>query len=102
MPRPTAAQLASGSATVVISTVALLLLTRTTNGFAVAAIGIASLGLGVLVALALPVRRGTTQAETARGATAASAAPGGPTHHLPDARAHSGAEARVGEHSLRR
>ncbi|MFJ8074684.1 hypothetical protein ACIQ7Q_12315 [Streptomyces sp. NPDC096176] len=102
MPRPTAAQLAYGSATVVFSTVALLLLTRTTNGVAVAAIGIASLGLGLLVALALPIRRGTTQAGTAQGATAASAAPDGLTHHVRDSRAHSGAETRVGEHSLRR
>lgn len=101
MPRPTAAQLAYGSATVVFSTVALLLLTRTTDGVAVAAIGIASLGLGLLVCLALPVRRGG-RPEAARGASAASAAPDGLTTHAPEARRHAGAGVRAGEHSLRR
>ncbi|MFP1626885.1 hypothetical protein ACLB9X_17300 [Streptomyces sp. 5K101] len=57
MPRPTAAQYAYGSATVVLSTVALLLLTRTTDGIAVAAIAVLALALGLAVALALPVRR---------------------------------------------
>ncbi|MER6616501.1 hypothetical protein [Streptomyces xantholiticus] len=101
MPRPTAAQLAYGSATVVFSTVALLLLTRTTDGIAVAAIGIASLALGLLVAMTLPLRRRPRQAGTAAG-PAASAAPDGLTTRVPAPRSHTGAEARVGEHSLRR
>ncbi|UYQ62350.1 hypothetical protein [Streptomyces peucetius] len=102
MPRPTAAQLAYGSATVVFSTVALLLLTRTTNGVAVAAIGIASLALGLLVAVTLPVRRRTGPARAAAAAAVPAAAPDGLTARVPAARAHTGAEARTGEHSLRR
>ncbi|MFI1013288.1 hypothetical protein [Streptomyces sp. NPDC020965] len=63
MPRPTAAQLAYGSATVVLSALALLLLTGTTHGLGVAAIGIASMALGLLVA-ALPIGRGGRAAST--------------------------------------
>ncbi|MER7106395.1 hypothetical protein [Streptomyces sp. NPDC000229] len=55
MPRPTAAQLAYGSATVVFATVAMLLLSRTTTGLGVALIGVAALALGLLVATTLPV-----------------------------------------------
>ena len=103
MPRPTAAQLAYGSATVVFSTVALLLLTRTTNGVAVAAIGIAALALGLLVAVSLPLRRRTRPAGTAAADPAVSAAaPDGLNNRVPAARTHTGAGARVGEHSLRR
>lgn len=54
MPRPTAAQFLYGSATVVISALALLLLFRTESGIGVAAVGTASLVLGLLVALVLP------------------------------------------------
>ncbi|MFF3322039.1 hypothetical protein [Streptomyces sp. NPDC002889] len=116
MPRPTAAQLAYGSATVVLSTVALLLLTRTTNGVAVAAIGVAAMMLGLLVAVALPMRRAARSAVRRSRATAAgvstpagvtappAAAPSsdGLTTRVPGPRARAGAEARVGEHSLRR
>lgn len=102
MPRPTAAQLFYGSATVVFSTVALLLLTRATHGVAVAAIGIASLGFGLLVALALPVRRRTGPALSTRVTTTVAASPDGVTTAVAPARAHTGAESRVGEHSLRR
>ncbi|MGN9794089.1 hypothetical protein ACTMTU_23720 [Streptomyces sp. OZ13] len=101
MPRPTAAQLAYGSATVVFSTVALLLLTRATDGVAVAAIGIASLALGLLVALTPPLvhraarPRAATAPPTATASDALTARPSA-------ARAHAGAETRVGQHSLRR
>ncbi|MGI5482559.1 hypothetical protein [Streptomyces lavendofoliae] len=54
MPRPTAAQLAYGSATVVFATVAMLLLSRTTTGLGVALIGVVALALGLLVAMTLP------------------------------------------------
>ncbi|MGW7430037.1 hypothetical protein ACWGIN_10825 [Streptomyces sp. NPDC054861] len=57
MPRPNAAQLAYGSATVVFSTVALLLLSRTTDTLGIAVICAAGLLLGVLVAVTLPARR---------------------------------------------
>ncbi|MEV4682057.1 hypothetical protein [Streptomyces kurssanovii] len=101
MPRPTAAQLAYGSATVVLSTVALLLLTRATDGVAVAAIGIASLGLGLLVALTPPLHHRATRPPTAAAPPTATASDA-PTARTSAARAHAGAETRVGQHSLRR
>ncbi|GAA4917857.1 hypothetical protein ACFPM3_33110 [Streptomyces coeruleoprunus] len=88
MPRPTAAQLAYGSATVVCSTVALLLLFDPA-GAGVALIGVVALLLGLLVTLAAPVRRAR--------AAAASAAVSGPSARVPGPRA----RARTGEHSLR-
>ncbi|MEU6929126.1 hypothetical protein [Streptomyces sp. NPDC046385] len=57
MQRPTAAQSAYGSATVVLATVALLLLSGTTTTLGIAAICAAGLVLGVLVAVTMPVRR---------------------------------------------
>ncbi|MEU6985572.1 hypothetical protein ABZ946_19405 [Streptomyces sp. NPDC046324] len=54
MPRPNAAQLAYGSATVVFSTVALLLLSRTTTPLGIAVISAAGLLLGLLVAVTMP------------------------------------------------
>jgi hypothetical protein len=112
MPRPTAAQLAYGSATVVFSTLALLLLTRTTNGIAVAAIGVASMALGLVVAVALPMGRtaqGTRTAKAAHtartnhaAASASAASADGLTTRVPTSHAHAGAETRVSEPSLRR
>ncbi|MFF2508379.1 hypothetical protein ACFVTY_34205 [Streptomyces sp. NPDC058067] len=55
MPRPTAAQLAYGSATVICSTLAMLLLSRTSSGLGVAVIAVAALGLGLLVAMTVPL-----------------------------------------------
>ena len=46
MPRPTAAQLSYGSVTVVFSTLAMLLMSRTSSGIGVAVIGTAALALG--------------------------------------------------------
>ncbi|MFE3599373.1 hypothetical protein [Streptomyces sp. NPDC059142] len=57
MPRPTAAQLAYGSATIVCSTLAMLLLSGTSTGIGVAVIGVAALGLGLLVAMTVPLPR---------------------------------------------
>ncbi|MFF8964239.1 hypothetical protein ACF1BK_16025 [Streptomyces globisporus] len=113
MPRPTAAQFAYGSATVVATTLALLLLFRTESGVGVAAVGATALALGLLVALRLP-RPGHPTAEGAgRTATDRAAAR---THHalegigarerVPAARSSerpSGrSSARTDEHSLRR
>ncbi|MBT2366975.1 hypothetical protein J7E88_17070 [Streptomyces sp. ISL-10] len=110
MPRPTAAQYAYGSATVVFSTVALLLLTRTTGGIAIAAIGVLALALGLAVALALPVRRSTAHGQPAareadRAAANHASAPAtsaaahdGLTTRVPAPRARAG----VAGHSLRR
>ncbi|MFG2647255.1 hypothetical protein [Streptomyces sp. NPDC048436] len=54
MPRPTPAQLAYGSLTVVFSTLAMLLLSQTSSGPGVAVITAAALGLGLLVAMTVP------------------------------------------------
>lgn len=78
MPRPTAAQFAYGSATVVATTLALLLLFRTESGVGVAAVGVAALALGLLVAVRLPLPRHRAAEEAGRTATA-HAAPR--THH---------------------
>ncbi|THA81868.1 hypothetical protein [Streptomyces sp. A0592] len=66
MPRPTAAQLAYGSATVIVSTIAMLLLSQTSTGLGVAVISAAALALGLLVALTVPApkRRGRHAART--------------------------------------
>ncbi|WP_406096527.1 hypothetical protein [Streptomyces sp. NBC_01013] len=113
MPRPTAAQLSYGSVTVVFSTFAMLLLSRTESGIGIAVIGTAALALGLLVAVTvpLPARRNTAKAASTRAAVsahrdsvAAAAEPEGRTldpvqSRIPAARP---ASERVGEHSLRR
>ncbi|MFG2885348.1 hypothetical protein ACGFYV_24160 [Streptomyces sp. NPDC048297] len=66
MPRPTAAQLAYGSCTVIFSTLAMLLLSETGSGLGVAVIAVAALALGLLVAMTVPLPRSrpaTSQAE---------------------------------------
>ncbi|WP_329117908.1 hypothetical protein [Streptomyces sp. NBC_01465] len=98
MPRPTAAQLSYGSATVVFSTVAMLLLSRTETGVGVAVIVLAALVLGVLVAVTVPMPKAARAALEDR--TAASV----PTARVPQPRvrtSRTGAE-RVSEPSLRR
>ncbi|MGW0734160.1 hypothetical protein [Streptomyces sp. NPDC002851] len=57
MPRPTVAQLAYGTATVVFATLALLLLARTQSAIGIALVAVAALGLGLLVAVTLPAPR---------------------------------------------
>ncbi|GAA0284568.1 hypothetical protein GCM10010302_23410 [Streptomyces polychromogenes] len=82
MPRPTAAQLAYGSATVIVSTIAMLLLSQTSTGIGVAVISAAALALGLLVALTVPLPRRRGRHAAARGAVrrggaaAPAAAPG--------------------------
>ncbi|MEF9883178.1 hypothetical protein [Streptomyces sp. P9-A4] len=91
MQRPNAAQLAYGSATVVLATVALLLLSRTTTTLGITVISLAGLLLGLLVAVTMPVR--TTVVKTA-----ARVAP--PTANepvrVPAARMGAGADTRTG------
>ncbi|MEU2159149.1 MULTISPECIES: hypothetical protein [unclassified Streptomyces] len=92
MPRPTTAQLVYGSATVVIATVAMLLLSRTTTGIGIAVIGIAALALGLLVAMTVPLPSPAKAkaAHTMRphrgaavpGGTGAAAEPVTPVHSL--------------------
>lgn len=55
MPRPTAAQLAYGSFTVIFSTLAMLLLSQTSSGAGIALIAVAALALGLLVAMTVPM-----------------------------------------------
>ncbi|MGW6456996.1 hypothetical protein ACWF94_13925 [Streptomyces sp. NPDC055078] len=98
MPRPTAAQLASGSATVIFSAFALLLFTRTTNGLGVAAVGVASMALGLLVATALPMSRAA--ARTVRRPVHGGR-PAAPVDGLTARVAASREPAGVGEHSRR-
>lgn len=78
MPRPTAAQFAYGSATVVVTTLALLLLFRTESGIGVAAVGTTALALGLLVAVRLPLPRHRGAERAGQTATAHAAAR---THH---------------------
>ncbi|MEU3249976.1 hypothetical protein [Streptomyces sp. NPDC006997] len=59
MPRPTAAQLAYGSSTVLLSTLAMLLLSQTSSTVVIAIIAVAALALGLLVALTLPTPKRT-------------------------------------------
>ncbi len=56
MPRPTAAQLSYGSVTVVFSTLAMLLLFRTSSGIGIAAVSTAALVLGLVVSVTVPTK----------------------------------------------
>ncbi|GGT14512.1 hypothetical protein [Streptomyces chromofuscus] len=59
MPRPTAAQLAYGSCTVIFSTLAMLLLSQTSSGVGIAVVAVAALLLGLLVAMTVPMPKRT-------------------------------------------
>ncbi|MFF9685978.1 hypothetical protein [Streptomyces sp. NPDC014623] len=95
MPRPTAAQFFYGSATVVVSALAMLLLFRTESGLGVAAVGTAALVLGLLVAMALPTRTKATRKTTAPTAART-------LRTIEDIEIAAAQRERVGEHSLRR
>ncbi|MDF6020756.1 hypothetical protein [Streptomyces sp. JH34] len=96
MPRPTAAQFSYGSATVVFSALAMLLLFRTESGIGVAAVGTTAMVLGLLVATALPARTKTVRKATAPPTAAR-------THRtIEDIEIAAAQRRRVGEHSLRR
>jgi len=69
MPRPTAAQVSYGSVTVVFSTLAMLLMSRTDSGIGVAVIGTAALALGLLVAMTVPLPKRTEKAPAATART---------------------------------
>ncbi|MFJ8658657.1 hypothetical protein [Streptomyces sp. NPDC093795] len=91
MQRPNAAQLAYGSATVVLATVALLLLTRTTSTPGITAVSLAGLLLGLLVAVTMPVRT-TSVKVTGR----VPAPPRNEEVRTPAARVGAGADTRTG------
>ncbi|GAA3395169.1 hypothetical protein [Streptomyces roseoviridis] len=92
MQRPNAAQLAYGSATVVLSTVALLLLSGTTATLGIAAVCAAGLMLGVLVAVTMPVR--TRHVKTPVATSPSDRADNG--IRVPAAPVGAGADTRVG------
>jgi hypothetical protein len=71
MPRPTAAQLAYGSCTVILSTLAMLLLSQTSSGLGIAVVALAALALGILVAMTVPLPKAPAAAATATAAAAA-------------------------------
>ncbi|CAL9474702.1 hypothetical protein [Streptomyces sp. enrichment culture] len=60
MPRPTAAQFAYGSCTVIFSTLAMLLLSQTSSVPGVALVAVAALALGLLVAMTVPQPKART------------------------------------------
>ncbi|TPQ20269.1 hypothetical protein [Streptomyces sporangiiformans] len=57
MPRPTAAQIAYGSCTVIFCTLAMLLLSQTNSGPGIVVIVFAALALGLLVAMTVPAQK---------------------------------------------
>lgn len=97
MPRPTVAQLAYGSATVVFATLALLLLTRTQSVIGIALVAVSALGLGLLVAVTLPTPK-TMRAPSPEALPLAAPAT---EERVPVQPLHSAAGARVTEHTLR-
>ncbi|GAA2396511.1 hypothetical protein GCM10010420_22790 [Streptomyces glaucosporus] len=57
MPRPNPAQLAYGSATVILSALVMLLVTQARSGAGIAAVAGAALALGLVVAVRVPAGR---------------------------------------------
>ncbi|MFE2556868.1 hypothetical protein ACFXGT_12670 [Streptomyces sp. NPDC059352] len=95
MQRPNTAQLAYGSATVVLATVALLLLSRTTTTLGIAVVCAAGLLLGILVAVTMPV--GARSVKTAgTPEPVGPAVPGNEEIRIPAARVGAGADTRIG------
>ncbi|WP_432128725.1 hypothetical protein [Streptomyces sp. bgisy082] len=94
MQRPNAAQLTCGSATVVLATVALLLLSGTTAVAGIAAACAAGLLLGVLVAVTMPGRRGSVK--TSAPVRSADGVPGNEEIRVPAARVGGRAGTRIG------
>ncbi len=75
MPRPTTAQLAYGSCTVILSTLAMLLLSQTSSGLAIVMIAVSALALGLLVAMTVPLPKPTAAPKAAEGGKAYRTAP---------------------------
>nr|WP_229698459.1 hypothetical protein [Wenjunlia tyrosinilytica] len=92
MPRPTPAQLAYGTATVVFSTLAMLLLSEARSGVGVVVIAVVGLALGTLVAISAAPSPRRASAKRRRTTTV-------PTSSVPSS---GGAQSRVSEPSLRR
>ncbi|MFD7959579.1 hypothetical protein ACFV5J_02090 [Streptomyces zaomyceticus] len=98
MQRPNAAQLAYGGATVVLATVALLLLSGTTTTLGITVISLAGLLLGLLVAVTMPVRTPAVKVrETVRTSPATDQAPPADEEiRVPTQRVGAGADTRIG------
>ncbi|RSS43052.1 hypothetical protein [Streptomyces sp. WAC08241] len=94
MQRPNAAQLIRGSATVVLATVALLLLSGTTTTPGITAACAAGLLLGVLVAVRMPGRAGPVK--TPAPTASASGTSGDEPIRVPAARVGGRAGTRIG------
>ncbi|WP_370413015.1 hypothetical protein [Streptomyces fradiae] len=92
MQRPNAAQYATGSATVVLSTVALLLLAGTPTTLGIAVVCAAGLFLGVLVAVTMPVRARHVKTPTATPVNVAEET----AIRVPAAPVGAGADTRIG------
>lgn len=73
MPRPTAAQLAYGSTTVVLATLAMLLLSGVTSVVGIAAIALVALCLGLLVSVKVAGPRRSAAAHPVRASRASRA-----------------------------
>ncbi|WP_306324876.1 hypothetical protein [Streptomyces venezuelae] len=97
MQRPNAAQLAYGSATVVVATVALLLLSGTTSTLGITAISLAGLLLGLFVAVTMPVRTTAVKApdEVPARVPARGTSPGNDEIRVPAPRVGAGADTRI-------
>ncbi|MEW2618697.1 hypothetical protein [Streptomyces sp. NPDC048106] len=67
MPRPTVAQFAYGVSTVIVSTLAMLLLSQTRSGLGILVIALAALALGLLVAMTVPAPGGRGAQREAAG-----------------------------------
>jgi nucleoid-associated protein YgaU len=99
---PSAAQVAYGTGTVVLSTLAMLLLTQARSGAGVAAIGAVALALGVLVALTVRLPfAGRAASGTAGAADAPERAADAEKPTVPAPRGASAAAPRLSEGSLR-
>jgi hypothetical protein len=104
MPRPTAARLVYGSATVVLSTLAMLLLSQTRSGMGTVVIAFVGLALGLLVALTVPLPREVRRTDRS-SRTAACAPPVFPARSeasVPRPRVEASSGSRVEEPSLHR
>ncbi|MFJ3336664.1 hypothetical protein [Streptomyces sp. NPDC086766] len=70
MPRPTAAQLAYGSCTVIFSTLAMLLLSQVSSVLGITVVALAALALGLLVAMTVPLPKPRATTHGTASATA--------------------------------
>src|ERR1044072_8091883 len=83
MPRPTVAQLAYGSCTVILSTLAMLLLSQTSSGLGIAIIAVSALVLGLLVAWTVPLPKPAVTSVSAPVAPSAPTVAAVAEHRIP-------------------